>query len=251
MEAVALANIGANAHERGDAIAAEASLRRAVEIHEGMHLQWGSARSLCDLGGVLRDSGRHHEALTSYQRALELAQALGDHRLIAVALAGIATVLIRDDQHRLGSWFFGAVAALRPIAGKPSFLRTNETAWEQAREAARSALGQEPFARAWDAGARAPLDEVIAVARRATRLGPNPIPSARQPLTRQERSVMRTVTQDLTTGMIAELLGISERTVNSHLSAIFRKYDVRSRLELLALVSHHRRQAGRESKPSR
>jgi DNA-binding CsgD family transcriptional regulator len=50
------------------------------------------------------------------------------------------------------------------------------------------------------------------------------------------------VLQDLRTSMIAELLGITERTVNSHLSAIFRKVGVNSRLELLALASHHRGQ---------
>ncbi len=240
LEAVALANIGANAQERGDAITAEVSLRRAVDIHESMHLQWGAGRGLCDLGGVLRDAGKHAEALTTYQRALEPALSISDHRLIAVALAGIATVITHDDQYHLGAWMFGGVAALRPIAGTPSFLRANEAAWQRAREAARSTLGAGAFSRAWGVGARAPLNVIVGIARNASLLGPDPFPPVDQRLTRQERSVLRMIIQDLTTTMIGELLGITDRTVNSHLNAIFRKYGVNSRLELLALVSHHR-----------
>jgi DNA-binding CsgD family transcriptional regulator/predicted ATPase len=240
LEAVALANIGANAHERGDAITAEMSLRRAVEIHEELRLEWGSARALCDLGGVLRDAGKPTESLVTYQRALAPASAIGDHRLIAVALAGIATILIHDSQPRLGSWFFGGVAALRPIAGQPSFLRANESAWKKAKATAREVLGEAAFARIWGIGARAPLDVLVAIARRTTLMGPDPLPHSHQKLTKQERSVLRMILQDMTTGMIAELLGITERTVNSHLSSIFRKYGVNSRLELLALASHHR-----------
>jgi predicted ATPase/DNA-binding CsgD family transcriptional regulator len=249
LEAVALANIGANAHEQGDTVTAEISLRRAVEIHEDMRLQWGVARGLCDLGGVLRDAGKLDDALDVYQRALVPATALGDHRLIAVALAGIGAVLVRDGQPRLGTWLFGGVAALRPIAGQPSFLRTNEIAWSRARDTAREALGDRAFALARAAGTAASVDTLVATARRATRLGPDPFPPARQPLTSQERSVLRMILQDITTKMMSDLLGISERTVNSHLSSLFRKYGVNSRLEILALASHRRGQRPTDASP--
>ncbi len=251
LEALALANIGTNAHERGDHITAEVSLRRAVEIHEEMRFQWGAARGLCDLGGVLRDSQQHAEALAMFQRGLGLAQAVGDHRLIAVALAGIATLLIHDGQNRLGAWMFGGVAGLRPIAGRPSFLRANEAAWQDARARARAAIGSDQFGMAWNAGGRAPLQDLTDTARSAILLGRNPFPPPRQPLTKQEKSLLRLVLQDQTTGRIVDLLGISGRTVGSHLNAIFRKYGVNSRLELLALASKHRRQQAADTSSSR
>ena len=242
LEAIALANLGTNAHERGDLATAEMSLRRAVEIHDEMRFQWGAARGLCDLGGVLRDAQQHAEALATYQRALEIAQNVNDHRLMAVALSGIATILINDEQYRMGAWIFGGVAALRPIAGKPSFLRANALAWEQASERARFRLTPTYYDLAWNAGGRAPLRELIHTARNAILFGPNPFPQPSRPLTRQERYVLRIVLQDQTTSWAAEVLGVSERTVGSHIASIFRKYGVNSRLELIALVSHHRRQ---------
>ena len=53
------------------------------------------------------------------------------------------------------------------------------------------------------------------------------------PLTGREREVIEGVLQGLTNREIATQLGISEKTVKTHLSSVFRKLNVRRRVDLL------------------
>jgi predicted ATPase/DNA-binding CsgD family transcriptional regulator len=240
MEAVALSNLGANAHEQRKYAAAEASLRRAAAIHDRMQYQWGSARAKCDLGGVLRDAGKPREALVTYRAALEPATHLGDYRLLAVALSGIATLLAHTGPELIAAWIFGGVDAMRPVAGTPSYLRTNEIAWQEARATARATLGERAWDTAYRAGGDTGFDELLAVARDIAWLDTDAFAEATQPITKQEGVVLNLIVRGLPTSTVASMLGITERTVSSHLGSLFRKYEVNSRLELLALATHHR-----------
>ena len=66
--------------------------------------------------------------------------------------------------------------------------------------------------------------------------GPAPTPGAAfnnadpTSLTGREREVLRLVAQGLRTGEVAAELGLSPRTVDVHLRAIYRKLGVRSRM---------------------
>jgi RNA polymerase sigma factor (sigma-70 family) len=59
-------------------------------------------------------------------------------------------------------------------------------------------------------------------------------------LTEREREVVRWVIQGMTNKEIASQLGISEKTVKTHLSNIFSKLNVSKRLQLLLyrIVDH-------------
>jgi DNA-binding CsgD family transcriptional regulator len=56
-------------------------------------------------------------------------------------------------------------------------------------------------------------------------------------LTRAERRVAELVARGLTNREIAELLFLSSRTVEAHLSHVFRKLDLSSRAKLAALMA--------------
>ena len=56
-------------------------------------------------------------------------------------------------------------------------------------------------------------------------------------LTDRQLQIARLVAQGLTSGQIAEQLSIVLRTVETHLSAIFRKLKVGSREELIATLA--------------
>jgi DNA-binding NarL/FixJ family response regulator len=60
-----------------------------------------------------------------------------------------------------------------------------------------------------------------------------PPPALREPLTPREREVVQGVLQGLINREIAARLGISEKTVKTHLSHVFRKMNVRRRVDLL------------------
>ncbi|WP_256348917.1 response regulator transcription factor [Pseudomonas sp. PDM24] len=55
-------------------------------------------------------------------------------------------------------------------------------------------------------------------------------------ITRREREVVLLLVNGLTNKQIAQQLGISNYTVRDHLSSMFEKMDVKSRIELAVLV---------------
>jgi DNA-binding NarL/FixJ family response regulator len=75
----------------------------------------------------------------------------------------------------------------------------------------------------------AAIDEIARTLRTAPRADPL------TPLTHAERQIARLVKQGLTNQEIADHLVISRRTVESHLSRIFRKLDLRTRTQLATL----------------
>ena len=63
------------------------------------------------------------------------------------------------------------------------------------------------------------------------------LPDQLEPLTERERQIARLLGQGASNRGIAHQLGITERTVKAHLTAIFRKAGVRDRMQLALLVN--------------
>lgn len=57
-------------------------------------------------------------------------------------------------------------------------------------------------------------------------------------LTQRERAVAVAVAEGNSNKAVARLLGITERTVKAHLGAVFRKLEVRDRMQLVLKLSH-------------
>lgn len=55
-------------------------------------------------------------------------------------------------------------------------------------------------------------------------------------LTEREREVLMLLVRGASTRSVSAVLGITERTVSSHIGSLFRKLKVGSRLELIAMV---------------
>ena len=105
--------------------------------------------------------------------------------------------------------------------------------------ALRGTLGAEAFARAWEAGRRLPLDEIVADALTpAEPAGPQISPSGTRssPLTRREREVAALIARGLTNRQIAEELFIAERTADTHVEHILAKLGLGSRTQVAAWV---------------
>lgn len=58
-------------------------------------------------------------------------------------------------------------------------------------------------------------------------------------LTRREQEIARLVLSGKSNREIAEHLGIAERTIKAHLTAIFRKLDVKNRAQMMACLAGH------------
>ena len=103
--------------------------------------------------------------------------------------------------------------------------------YEAAVAAMRDALGEKAFADAWDEGAGLSTDEAIAYAQRGRGERKRPT-SGWASLTPAELDVARLVAEGLANKDIATRLFVSPRTVHSHLSHIYSKLGMSSRVQL-------------------
>src|SRR5690606_4335651 len=134
------------------------------------------------------------------------------HRLIAVGLAGLAAVLAKDGQPMQVAWLFGAVEALRPMAGTPSHLKANSRAYEPAQRMARNQVGSRTFDETYQIGTRSALSEVLMLANEVTLRG-GPLltipPEISGALTEREREVLMLLVRGASTRSVAAVLGIT------------------------------------------
>jgi DNA-binding CsgD family transcriptional regulator len=104
--------------------------------------------------------------------------------------------------------------------------------------ALRDALGHSDFEAAWAEGAAMSKLEAIAYARRGHGGRKRPASGWRS-LTPTERDVVRLVSEGLANNDIASRLFISPRTVQSHLTHVYNKLGVSSRVQLVQEAARH------------
>jgi ATP/maltotriose-dependent transcriptional regulator MalT len=255
------------ATRRGDLDAAATDLARAERSHSVVfggldHLLWARATLAGAQGDAKRsravldelvdrvlatgaprvpapmgtDAIRAHLAAGRQDRAEELAALIPDgHTTVIRAQAAAAHALCRQDAADLAD-AAAIVSTYLPYEGAHL--------WEDAARAARE-RGE-----AWaDAARRADrayqsLGATTDRARLATAFadaavfdGPSSVTPLLDELTRTERRVTQLVVEGLSNAEIAATLSVSPRTVESHLSRIYAKLGIRSRLQLAALAT--------------
>jgi DNA-binding CsgD family transcriptional regulator len=132
---------------------------------------------------------------------------------------------------------FGAAQAIRQRIGEVRF-----KVWDAASEASVAALhdamGQRDFESAWAEGAALSTDEAIAYARRGRGRRKRPT-SGWASLTPTERDVVRLVNDGLANKDIATRLFVSPRTVQTHLTHVYTKLGLTSRVQLVQEAARH------------
>jgi len=104
--------------------------------------------------------------------------------------------------------------------------------------AVRDALGEQDFDAAWAQGAALSTEEAIAYAQRGHGQRKRPA-SGWASLTPAERDVVRLVSEGLTNNDIATRLFVSPRTVQTHLTHVYTKLGVTSRVQLVQEAARH------------
>jgi non-specific serine/threonine protein kinase len=140
---------------------------------------------------------------------------------------------------------WGASEAIREQMGKMSLTRFElaHSGYEQELASARSSLDERTWAAAWSAGRAMSPEQAIEYALSPTEEPATPTasearkPHADQPtevLSRREREVAVLVGRGYTNRRIADELGITERTVETHVSKVLRKLGLGSRTQIAA-----------------
>jgi DNA-binding CsgD family transcriptional regulator len=104
--------------------------------------------------------------------------------------------------------------------------------------ALRDAMGEKDFESAWAEGAALSTEEAIAYAQRGRRERKRPT-SGWASLTPTERDVVRLVSEGLANNDIATRLFVSPRTVQTHLTHVYTKLGLTSRVQLAQEAARH------------
>jgi DNA-binding CsgD family transcriptional regulator len=102
----------------------------------------------------------------------------------------------------------------------------------------RDALGEQDFDAAWAEGAALSTEEAIGYAQRGRGERKRPA-SGWESLTPSERDVVRLVSEGLANKDIATRLFVSPRTVQTHLTHVYAKLGLTSRVQLVQEAARH------------
>ncbi len=262
--AVVLFFLGTVAWTQGDFERAGALLDESLTLFRSQGDNWNIASTLGYLGIVSQELGHDEHASAYLAESLALWRGLGDRWGVTVALeaAGVlaaARAPQPEDAQPGGvhaARIFGAVEALRETLGAPLF-PAYRAHYQRGLAVARSQLDDAGFAAAWAEGRAMSLERAIvyalelttpvdmaaldtgSTAPALTALRSSPatgemmrdarLACAAHCLTAREREVLHLVAQGMSNAEVATKLVISPRTVERHLTAIYRKLDVHSR----------------------
>ena len=217
----------------GDVPAARRWADDAVSVAVGCHL----AMALSARARVAAAEGEPELAERDAREALGVAAETDAHLITADALECLAGLVGDAGSHREAARLYGAAEAVRKHTGAVRF-KIFEDAYATAVGAVRDALGHSDFESAWAEGAAMSTLEAIAYARRGHGGRKRPA-SGWSALTPAERDVVRLVGEGLANNDIAARLFISPRTVQSHLTHVYNKLGVSSRVQLAQEAARH------------
>ncbi|HEY6540937.1 MAG TPA: tetratricopeptide repeat protein, partial [Ktedonobacteraceae bacterium] len=250
--AAALSCLGETALSQSNYAQAEAlsyeSLQIVRELDDKSHI----AILLSLLGDIKRSIGEITQAVAYYTEGLLLAQEVGIKMNIGFNIVGLARIAVAEGQLERATLLFGAAESLNPYALINPDMRAD---YEQAMENVRTQLGEQAFLTAWKQGQTMKLEQIIAIALQEQASNPTSAsPVSQSPkdmklpakplypddLTAREVEVLSLVAQGLSDSQIAERLVISPRTVNAHVTSIYRKIQVSSRSAATRYaIEHH------------
>jgi DNA-binding CsgD family transcriptional regulator/tetratricopeptide (TPR) repeat protein len=217
----------------GDLIAARRWADDAVSATTGWHLMI----ALTTRARVGIAQGQPEQAERDAHDALASAAGIDAQLGVPDILECLAGLAGEAGSHREAARLLGAAAAMRQRTGEVRF-KIYEADNQAAVAALRDAIGEKDFDDARAEGAALSTDEAIAYAQRGRGKRKRPT-SGWASLTPAERDVIRLVSEGLSTNDIATRLFISPRTVQTHLTHVYTKLGLTSRVQLAQEAARH------------
>ena len=218
---------------RGDLAAARRRADDAVSVAPGVH----KMQALATRARVAVAQKDPDQAERDAQDALSRAADLEGQWIVPDVLECLARLAIGAGRYQEAARLSGAAQALR---GRTSCVRFKiyDDAHAEAMAALRNSLGDNEFESAWAEGAALSIDEAVDYATRGR--GDRKRPSTGwESLTPAEVNVIKLVSEGLSNKDIAARLFVSARTVQAHLSHVYGKLGLTSRVQLAQEASRH------------
>ena len=181
--------------------------------------------------------GEPEQAERDAHDALGCAADIEAYLLIPDILECLGALAVEAGSYREAARLFGAAEAIRQRIGSVRF-KIYYAGYEGAVAALRNILGQNDFDSAWAEGAALSSDEAIAYAQRGRGQRKRPA-SGWGSLTPTELEVVGLVSEGLTNNDIATRLFVSPRTVQTHLTHVYTKLGLTSRVQLAQEAARH------------
>jgi predicted ATPase/class 3 adenylate cyclase/DNA-binding CsgD family transcriptional regulator len=217
----------------GDLVAARRWADEAVTSTTGYYL----TAALLTRARVAIAQGEPEQGECDAHDALACAAEVEAYLLTPDTLECLAGLAGDAGSHREATRLFGAAHAIRERRGAVR-LKLWDAGYEASVAALRNAMDQADFESAWAEGAAMSTEEAIAYAQRGRGERKRPT-SGWASLTPAERDVVRLVSEGLGNNDIATRLFVSPRTVQSHLTHVYTKLGLSSRVQLAQEAARH------------
>jgi ATP/maltotriose-dependent transcriptional regulator MalT len=241
---------GVLALSEGDTARAASLNEQALAFFNEMKQQHGTALPFYALAEVATVEEDYARSQALYEQGVGVASKAGEKRTITSGLEGLAAAVAAQGNHAWAARLWGAAEALREAIGAP-LPPVERAPYHRAVAAARTELGEQACATAWAEGRTLSPEQALATpgqvilpastqGERSSSPTPASPPSYPDGLTAREVEVLRVVAQGLTNEQVAERLVISPRTVDTHLTSIYSKIGVTSRVAATRYaINHH------------
>jgi len=211
--------------------------RRWVDENLTLVPGWFRSHALTTRAFIAMSQGEPEQAADDAHEALAIAQELYGFLRVPDALDCLARLSADVGNHLFAARLFGASAAARQRIGVVRIPGLSD-GHHEAVESTLDALKQREFDAAWAEGAALSTEEAIAYAQRGR--GERRRPSSGwDSLTPTERNVLSLVAEGLGNKDVAERLFISPRTVQTHLTHVYAKLGLESRIHLVQEAARH------------
>lgn len=218
---------------RGDLTAARRFADEAVSTTTGWHLAT-ALRTRARIALALREL---EQAERDAHAALARAASLRAYLNVADTLECLGRLAAELESHPEAARLLGAAEAMRGRTGEVRF-KVYDTDFENTVLQLRNEMEQDDFESAWAEGVALSTEQAIAYAQRGR--GERKRPSSGwKSLTPTELDVVRLVSEGLGNKDIAARLFVSHRTVQTHLTHVYRKLGLSSRVQLAQDAAKH------------
>jgi tetratricopeptide (TPR) repeat protein len=158
-----LDDLGQLARTQGDyKLAAKRFTEELIMCREAGYI-FGTSSALQGLGRVAQSQEDYIAARSFYSEAILLRQEISNSLTVALNLSAFATLAAAQNKPELTARLVGAAETQIPSI-RLEMSPVERAEYDQAITAARAALGEEAFAKAWEEGQQMTIDEAIAYA---------------------------------------------------------------------------------------
>jgi predicted ATPase/class 3 adenylate cyclase/DNA-binding CsgD family transcriptional regulator len=217
----------------GDPVAARDQADEAVATAAGWYSMW----ALTTRARVAVAQGQPEQGERDAHAALACAAQLEAYLGSAENLECLAGLAGDAGELREAARLFGAAHGIRQRIGEAR-LKVWDAGYEASVAGVRDALKENDFDSTWAEGAALSTEEAIAYAQRGRGQRKRPS-SGWGSLTPTERRVVQLVSEGLANTDIATRLFVSPRTVQSHLTHVYTKLELTSRVQLAQEAARH------------